>query len=653
MTTKKSPSKTIPKSPKMTKPSARDALLEGKHVRTFDAQARAIDEEARTVELSFASAEPVERWFGMEVFDMRGGNLDRLNRSGAFLMDHNWTDQVGGIVPGSARVDADGIARCLVKMSRSQRGEEIFQDMIDEIRQSVSVGYLVHEVEVETGQANMPDTYRVTDWEPLEVSSVSVPADITVGVGRGFTGADAPTNPEPAGGTSQEDETMTDDVIETPEQGDDAAKAAPSIGGSERGNPDKQREADFAKMRKVGERYGFAELAEQMVDLEQTPADLQREIAKRLNNAYPVNTAPSEPAPSRMEQRLVYKPKSLEKFKGDEERAYRAGMWARATLFNDPNAIRWCKDAGVRAQVTSSNQLGGVLVPSEMESSIIDLREAYGVARRLARVYPMNSDTLMIGRRVNGVTAYFAGEETATTESEKEWDSVSLVARELSALSRVSMSLAEDAVIDVAADLADEMAYAFAVKEDECLVDGDGTSTYGGIQGLRNKIIAGSLAGAVDAASGIDTIPEVTATDLDNVRAALPEYAEMRGPVWLVSKAFKNKVHDAITRAAGGNTMEILAGAPRSAYLGDEIVVSQAMPKSLSTDYSNVAMAFYGAFDLAVAMGDRRGFTIQVLTERYAEYRQIGVLAHQRFDINVHSLGNATDAGPVVGLIGE
>ena len=67
-------------------------------------------------------------------------------------------------------------------------------------------------------------------------------------------------------------------------------------------------------------------------------------------------------------------------------------------------------------------------------------------------------------------------------------------------------------------------------------------------------------------------------------------------------------VFDAITRAAGGNTMETLAGKPYPAYLGDEILVSQVMPGSVSDDYENVAMLLYGNYALGVTMGSRRGF---------------------------------------------
>src|SRR5689334_7709881 len=37
--------------------------------------------------------------------------------------------------------------------------------------------------------------YRITSWEPIEISLVSIPADVTVGVGRELTN-DPPIKPE-------------------------------------------------------------------------------------------------------------------------------------------------------------------------------------------------------------------------------------------------------------------------------------------------------------------------------------------------------------------------------------------------------------------------------------------------------------------------
>jgi hypothetical protein len=52
----------------------------------------------------------------------------------------------------------------------------------------------------------------------------------------------------------------------------------------------------------------------------------------------------------------------------------------------------------------------------------------------------------------------------------------------------MSTELAEDAVISIADDLAQEMGYAFAVAEDAAGWTGDGTSTYGGIRGVKTKL---------------------------------------------------------------------------------------------------------------------------------------------------------------------
>lgn len=335
-----------------------------------------------------------------------------------------------------------------------------------------------------------------------------------------------------------------------------------------------------------------------------------------------------------------------------EESAYRMGMYARAILFDDERAAQWCKENEIRVMTGTSAAKGGVLVPEEMSQAIIDLREVYGVARQELRVVPMGSDTMVMPRRAGGLTAYFANETTATTESDKAWDSVQLTARNLSCLARFSRDLAEDAVIDIGMDLADEMAYAFAAKEDDCLFNGNGASTYGGILGLRPAIINGlHTAGAKDAAAGHDTYAEIDADDILTMMAALPKFAEPNAKHYC-SRQGKVLVFDALVAAAGGNNIQTLGGKPQQSYLGYPIVDTQAMPTSTG-DLSDLAMFLFGDLNKAVTMGDRRGFRFQVLQERYAEYRQIGVIGDERFDIVVHDLGDTTTGGPIVALIGE
>lgn len=168
----------------------RDAS-EGKALPDFNAkgdlqrtlEVRSFDADKRTVELAFSSEVEVERWFGIEILDHDAGSvmLDRLQDGGAVLMDHNWSDQVG--VVESVSIDTDRRGRAVVRFGKSARADEIFQDIVDGIRRHVSVGYRVHRA-VLSEQRGEVDVYRITEWEPFEISIVSVPADHSVGIGR-------------------------------------------------------------------------------------------------------------------------------------------------------------------------------------------------------------------------------------------------------------------------------------------------------------------------------------------------------------------------------------------------------------------------------------------------------------------------------------
>ncbi|MCU7974881.1 phage major capsid protein [Shewanella sp. SW36] len=155
----------------------------GRQFRNLTFVRESVDVENRTVELSFSSEEPVERWFGMEILGHAPGECDlsRLNNSGAFLMDHNTRDQRGAIE--SAVIDQKK-GRAIIRLSNSVRGEELWQDLKDGIRPHISVGYNILEIIHVKRDANGVDWYRATKWQPYEISSVSVPADTSVGLGR-------------------------------------------------------------------------------------------------------------------------------------------------------------------------------------------------------------------------------------------------------------------------------------------------------------------------------------------------------------------------------------------------------------------------------------------------------------------------------------
>ena len=154
--------------------------------RTFQIQKEDIDLEKRTVKLSFSSEYPVERSWGFEILDHGGSSvrLGRLNTGAPFLLCHSREQQIG-VVEQAIIKDRRGEA--VVRFSRSSKGEEMLADVQDGIRSTVSVGYHIHKVILEK-EENDKSTYRITDWEPFEISLEPTPADPTVGVGRSYDG---------------------------------------------------------------------------------------------------------------------------------------------------------------------------------------------------------------------------------------------------------------------------------------------------------------------------------------------------------------------------------------------------------------------------------------------------------------------------------
>lgn len=398
-------------------------------------------------------------------------------------------------------------------------------------------------------------------------------------------------------------------------------------------------------------------VAESIKTLDEKIAREKRLEAARAASATPVNV-PGNQARATVPAQARYRPGKLKAFKGESaaEDAYISGMFLRATMLGDSSAAEWCKERGIgiqKAHSEGSNTAGGFLVPTQFENAIIDLRETYGTFRGLLPVVPMASDSMSVPRRTGGLTAYFTGEAGAFTESEKSWGQVMLVAKKFGVLTKMSKELSEDAVISIADDLASEIAYAFAKKEDDCGWNGDGTSTYGGIVGFKTKFVAGlnSFVGSVNAATNHDTFAELDANDLNLAIAALPKYAEPNAK-WYCSQQAWALVFQRLLAASGGNSMMDLAGKPTRSYLGYPVVIDQTLPTTTG-DLSDVPMLYFGDLSLAARMGDRRGVSMQTLVERYAEYGQIGIIADERFDIAVHDIGDATNAGPLVALMGE
>ncbi|WP_409176654.1 prohead protease/major capsid protein fusion protein [Brevibacillus fortis] len=166
--------------------------------RTLTLDRSTINENDRTVELSFSSEAPYERYFGQEVLshDPDAIDLARLQEVGVLLFAHGRDARYGKLPIGSIEKvwldQSQRKARALVKFDDDEESDKIFQKVNKGMIKGVSVGYSVsswEEVKAGKSSANGRHTgpaYVALKWQPFEISIEPTPADPSVGVGRTF-----------------------------------------------------------------------------------------------------------------------------------------------------------------------------------------------------------------------------------------------------------------------------------------------------------------------------------------------------------------------------------------------------------------------------------------------------------------------------------
>lgn len=168
----------------------------------FRAAVGSVDEDTRTVDLTFSTGADVVRYDWMAdkryierlSMDPKHVRLERLNAGAPLLNTHSsysLADQMGVVVDGSASVDGK-LGRASVRFSKRADVEPFYQDVRDKVIRNVSVGYRVYRFEESAGKGNALPVRLATDWEPYEVSLVPMPADTGAQV-RGAKPVD--TNP--------------------------------------------------------------------------------------------------------------------------------------------------------------------------------------------------------------------------------------------------------------------------------------------------------------------------------------------------------------------------------------------------------------------------------------------------------------------------
>jgi HK97 family phage major capsid protein len=461
-----------------------------------------IDVEARTVELSFSSELPYERWYGAEILD-HGGKAMRMGRLGAgaaLLMDHDTRDQVG--VVERAWIDK-GKGRAVVRFGRSARAQEVWQDVQDGIRSLVSVGYAVHAMVLERSD-DSGETYRVTDWEPYEISIVSVPADATVGIGRAdgkqfqvrLLGAEI----DPPKGTSQ------GAIMEVMDN-------APAGASAETLSPDNARRIEQARgaaLARLGESNkipagtirGWIESGK---TLDQAAEDVLKILSERANddqlvgNLGMTNREANQYSLFRATRAIIDRnwSKAGLELKAHEEIQRRMGRAPKSD-----NSFFVPLDVLKRDLTVATGNAGGFLVSTTNQGFVDLLRNSTVLMQMGVTRLGGLTDNITIPRQTAGATAYWlANEGTSITESQMTLGQISLTPKTVGAYTEISRQLTLQSSPDVENLVLRDLAAQVGIDVDAKGLNGSGAS--GQPTGLLGTSGVGSVSGTSIAYAGI------------------------------------------------------------------------------------------------------------------------------------------------------
>lgn len=209
-----------------------------KGLREAAIDATTLDPEKRTFEVVWTTGAEVtrrdfwtgERWIeALEVSD-KAIRLDRLNSGRAAVLDSHdsWSlDSVLGVVERAWIKGGEG--RAQIRLSEREDVAGIVSDIAGGIICNISCGYITHSLAEEMRDGMK--VRRATDWEPVEISFVPVPADPDAGMRSAPQGAALyPCIITRAAPTTQEIPMETiDSAAGNPPVDDTTTRAAPPV----------------------------------------------------------------------------------------------------------------------------------------------------------------------------------------------------------------------------------------------------------------------------------------------------------------------------------------------------------------------------------------------------------------------------------------
>ena len=431
-------------------------------------RAKFIDEETRTVRIGVSSEEPVERSFGLEILSHKAEdiNMEFINSGRApLLLDHDMTKQIGVIE--DFRLDETAKRTiAVVRFGKSRLASEVFEDVKDGIRMNISVGYRVNKL------MRMKDAKEVSyraAWTPLEVSSVSIPADSSrlVGVGRSQSFKEI----------KMDNEVNLDEV---------KAKSAEEVKAELKRNSQ--------EIYKLAERHNQKELAAKAIAEHKTIEEFRGELLETIASQ-PLET-PNDIGLSKKELKRFSLVRGINALANPSDRkaqadaafefecsAAAAEAYGRSTqgLMLPPEVLAdWSQrdlntsdDAGLVGQ----DFRGGDFIDALRNSSSV-------MAAGATLLRGLQGDVKIPKKTGSSTAAFVSSEGTAVAESEMTIGSVTMSPKTLGCFTDVTRQLLVQSSLDVENLIRNDIAQSMALAIDDGALEGSGSS--GNPTGIKN-----------------------------------------------------------------------------------------------------------------------------------------------------------------------
>ena len=562
--------------------------------RTIDlSKASYIDEENRTVRIGVSSEQPVSRSFGLEVLDHKRESIDTAfmdSKTAPFLLDHDMS-QVIGVVEDFKIDETAKRTTAVVRFGKGELASEIFEDVKDGIRKNISVGYKVNKMERDSNDI-IGDHYRATSWSPMEISSVSIPADqsVLVGVGR-----------------KNKQELNFKDIKMSEENKIDSNAI--------RSEATESAKAEMLKNAKeisaLGKHHGQRDLADNAIQNGMSVEQFRGVLLDNISNDKPLDVAPAIVGLNQKEKgeysliRAVNAASTGDWSKAGYERelsediAQRTGKEARG--FYMPSDLNW----GQRDQTVSPNSAGGFLVGTDhlADQFISALYAKLTVGELGARVMTGLKGNVAIPKLSAETTnTAFVAEGGAPTEGAATFAQVTMTPKTLASYVDCSRKLMLQSDPSVEAVLRNDIISQFARKIDSVAINGGGSNEPSGI-------IPGVPSGNV-VAMGTNGLAPTYAKIVELIKAVDVSNAMGGNPSFLTNPKVVAALRTIAKQSGGAEGNFIMEAA--SDILGYNIASTTLVPSNLAKgtgsnlsaaifgDFTNVMLGFWSGVDVVV-----------------------------------------------------